>query len=319
MQIKRQKVKSVERLADFNDEFVYDLVMDDHDTPYFFANDVLVHNSVYFSCVGATSKESAVAIADTVAEELNSSFPQFMRDAFNCQENFDNLIKAGREVVGRRGLFQAKKKYIIKVVDLEGTPVDKLKSMGSEIKKADTPKIIQQFLKNTVDMILDGADYNSIAEFVNKERLNILGKSGGNLFSVGIAKRVNDIDKFMAEYRSPGSIKSSTGGKLAIPGHVRAACNYNFLIDIFEKGGKTIKSGDKALVYYLKPNQYKFESIAFPAELTRFPDWFLENFKLDRNKTEKLMFDSKLDGIFSSIGKDVPSPQTVLTASILEF
>jgi hypothetical protein len=254
-----------------------------------------------------------------MTHELNSSFPAFMRSSFNCQSEFDGLIKAGREVVGRRGLFQAKKKYMIKVVDLEGAAVDKLKSMGSEIKKADTPKVIQKFLKNTVDMILSGADYDSVVEYVNKERASIVGKNSIDLFSIGIAKRVNDIDKFMAEYRNPGTIKSATGGKLAIPGHVRAACNYNRLVEVFERGGKMIKSGDKALVYYLKLNQYKFESIAFPAEFTRFPEWFTENFRIDRAKTERMMFDSKLEGIFSSIGKEVPSPQSVLTASILEF
>ncbi len=276
-------------------------------------------DSTYFKCVGADSKESAVLIADTVAEELNASFPAFMRNAFNCQTSFDNLIKAGREVVGRRGLFQAKKKYMIKVIDLEGVAVDKMKSMGSEIKKADTPKVIQKFLKTTVDMILDGRDYASIASFVNTERLNILGKNMVGVFSMGVAKRVNDLDKFMAEYRAPGTFKSKSGGKLTIPGHVRAACNYNFLIDIFDKGAKAIRSGDKALVYYLKPNPYKFDAIAFPAESTKFPPWFLENFKVDKIKTEQMMFDSKLSGIFESIGKEVPSPQSVLTASILEF
>lgn len=314
-----EKISSIEQLSDFEDEYVYDIVMEDSSTPYFFANDILVHNSCYFKCVGADSKESAVLIADTVAEELNASFPAFMRSAFNCQELFDNLIKAGREVVGRRGLFQAKKKYMIKVIDLEGVAVDKMKSMGSEIKKADTPKIIQKFLKATVDMILDGEDYSDISNFVNAQRLNILGKNMIGVFSMGVAKRVNDLDKFMAEYRAPGTFKSKNGGKLTIPGHVRAACNYNFIIDIFDKGSKAIRSGDKALVYYLKPNPYKFESIAFPAEATRFPEWFLENFKVDKIKTEQMMFDSKLSGIFESIGKEVPSPQSVLTASILEF
>jgi hypothetical protein len=312
------KISSVERLDDFDDEYVYDVIMEDASTPYFFANDILVHNSCYYKCLGATDRASAIEIADLAAETVNSSFPAFMRDAFNCQEEFDVLIKAGREIVGTRGLFQAKKKYMIKVTDLEGNEVDKMKSMGSEIKKADTPKIIQKFLKETVDMILSGASYDDICEYVNNQRKAIL-KNRDNVFLLGVAKQVNNLDKYAAEYQNPGTQRSESGGKLTIPGHARAACNFNFLLNQFDKGAKPIRSGDKVLVFYLKPNQFKFESIAFPAEFTRFPDWFTENFQVDIKKTEERMFDSKLSGIFEALGKDVPSPQSVLTNRLVEF
>jgi DNA polymerase elongation subunit (family B) len=275
-------------------------------------------DSCYYKCIGATDKESAIKIADEAAEAVNASFPEFMREAFLCQPGFDTFIEAGREIVGVRGLFQAKKKYMIKVVDLEGFAVDKMKSQGSEIKKADTPKIIQKFLKSTVDMILDGVDYDTVATFVNEQRREILKKKI-NLFSLGVAKQVNNLDKYTAEYLRPGTIRNESGNKLTIPGHARASCNYNFLLDHFEKGAKTIRSGDKVLIYHLKPNQFKFLTIAFPSEMVRFPKWFEENFAVDVKKTEDSMFDSKLSGIFSALGKDVPSPQSVLTNSILEF
>lgn len=275
-------------------------------------------DSCYYKCMGATDIESAIEIADLTAQNVNSSFPAFMRKAFLCQSGFDTLISAAREVVGVRGIFQAKKKYMIKVVDLEGVRVDKLKSQGSEIKKADTPKVIQQFLKNTVDMILDGIDYDQVATFVNEQRSALLKKQM-NVFSLGVAKQVNNLDKFLAEYLCPGTLKSESGRAVAVPGHVRAALNYNVMIDHFDKGSKPISSGDKVLIYYLKKNQFGFTSIGIPAEQMRFPDWFLDNFKVDKVKTEAAMFDSKLSGIFSAIGKDVPSPQSVHANSILGF
>jgi DNA polymerase elongation subunit (family B) len=313
------KIRAIEELEAFDNEYVYDVIMADDSTPWFFANGVLVHNSCYYKCIGATDKASAIEIADLTAEGVNDSFPAFMREAFNCQPEFDTLIKAGREIVGSRGLFQAKKKYIIKVIDAEGLPVDKLKSMGSEIKKADTPKIIQDFLKTTVDMILDGKSYDELAEYVNGQRREILKKKV-NVFSLGVAKQVNNLEKYMAEYRAPGTFRSKNGGKLTIPGHARAACNYNALLEEFDKGAKPIKSGDKVLVYYLKKNDRDFKSIAFPAEFTRFPDWFTENFQVDIKKTEERMFDSKLSGMFAAaFNKEVPTPQSVLTNSLLEF
>lgn len=276
-------------------------------------------DSCYYKCIGATDRSTAIEIADLAAEGVNSTFPSFMRRAFNCQEEFDGLIKAGREIVGRRGIFQAKKKYMIKVIDLEGVEVQKMKSMGSEIKKADTPKVIQQFLKETVDRILDGREYLEIAEFVNLKRREIIKGNAVNVFNIGVAKQTNNVEKFLAEYMNPGTMKSANGNKLTIPGHVRAALNYNHLLSIYDKGQKEIRSGDKVLVFYLKKNDYDYESIAFPAESTKFPKWFEEHFSVDKKKTEERMFDSKLEGIFSALGKEVPSPQTMLNQSILEF
>jgi DNA polymerase elongation subunit (family B) len=279
-------------------------------------------DSAYFH-TKATNKADAVLIADEIAKLTNDTFPKFMRDAFNCQPEFDQLIKAGREVVGERALFQAKKKYIIKVVDLEGFAVDKMKSMGSEIKKADTPKIIQKFLKETVDKILSGDDYSEVATFVNQQRRTVL-KNKLNVFELGVAKQVNNLDKYTAEYLNPGSmtVRNPENGKdkkLTITGQARAACNYNFLLDTFEPGAKPVSAGDKILIYCLKPNDFGFKTIGFPAEISHFPKWFLENFTVDINLTEEKMFDSKLEGIFSALGKDVPSPQSVLTNSIMEF
>ena len=266
----------------------------------------------------ATNKKDAVEAADLAAQGANDTFPAFMRSAFNCQPEFDDLIKAGREIVGVRGLFQAKKKYMIKVVDLEGVEVDKMKSMGSEIKKADTPKIIQSFLKTTVDMILDGKSYDDVAKYVNEQRKVIL-KKRDNMFLLGVAKQVNNLDKYAAEYVNPGSVYVAGGRKLTIPGHARAALNFNTLLDVFDKGSKPIRTGDKVLIFYLKPNAYKFDSIAFPAEFTKFPQWFVDNFKVDINKTEQKMFDSKLRGVFDAIGEVVPTLQSVFIKSIVEF
>jgi hypothetical protein len=168
-------------------------------------------------------------------------------------------------------------------------------------------------------MILGGDKYDTIATYVNQQRLELLKKNKIGIFSLGVAKQTNNVEKFEAEHLNPGTLVKADGKKVAIPGHVRAALNYNYLLNVFDKGSKPIKSGDKVLVFYLKKNEYNFESIAFPAEFTKFPSWFESNFLVDTKLTEEKMFDSKLKGIFSALGKDVPSPQSVLTNSILTF
>ncbi len=278
-------------------------------------------DSCYFR-THASNKEEAVAVADETAKLTNETFPDFMRRSFNCQPTYDDLIKAGREVVAIRGIFQAKKKYILRVIDLEGFATDKLKSQGSEIKKADTPKIIQQFLKDLMALLLDGRMYPAIEEFVNQRRKDLLGKDG-DIFSMGVAKQVNNLDAFYAAWQRAGK---PAKGKLAIngnpqnvPGHVRAAMNYNSLVQQHEEGAKLIKSGDKVIIFYLKPNAEGMKSIGFPSDMYEFPKWFTENYTVDKKLTEQKMIDNKLDGIFEAMGWEVPTPQRALVNKLLKF
>lgn len=278
-------------------------------------------DSCYFK-THAGSKEEAIAAADETARLTNDSFPEFMRQSFNCQPTYDGLIKAGREVVAIRGIFQAKKKYILRVVDLEGSAVDKLKSQGSEIKKADTPKIIQQFLKDLMALLLDGKDYPTIEAFVNQRRKDLLGKDG-DIFSMGVAKQVNNLDAFFAAWQRAGKPAkgklSVNGNPQNVPGHVRAAMNYNSLVQLHEEGAKLIKSGDKVIIFYLKPNPEGMKSIALPADAYEFPKWFTESYTVDKKLTEQKMIDLKIQGIFSALGWEVPTYQNAVANRLLKF
>jgi DNA polymerase elongation subunit (family B) len=275
-------------------------------------------DSAYFLTY-ASNKEEAVEIADTIADGVNSSFPNFMISSFNCQApDFHDLIKAGREIVGIRGLFQAKKKYMIKVVDIEGVATDKLKSMGSEIKKADTPKPIQKFLKATVDLILDGKDFTEVEKFVNGQRKKLFSRDKyHDIIQLGVARAANNFEKQYQDYKN---IELKGKGKVRLPGHIRAACIYNELAIKEEgQGARLIQAGDKVKVFYLKNNPYSFKSIAFPADIVKFPKWFDENFKVDVPLTEEKMIDAKLDGIFSAWGYEVPTVQGEFIKTIIEF
>lgn len=317
MDLKQHNIVSVERLIDFEDEYVYDIIMKDGELPYFFANDILVHNSCYFKTL-ATNKEEAVEVADFVAAEITSRFPAFMRRNFNCQPGHDTRISASREIVGSKGLFlNAKKKYTIKVVNLDGFDLDppKLKTVGSEMKKADTPKVIQDFLKELMDIILDGGPYEQVEKFINTKRREVV-LAVKDPITLGVSKQINNLDALYAEWRRTEKVGS---GKVRLPGHVRAAVNYNELVQEFDKGAQPLKAGDKGIIFYLQPNERDLKAIAFPADTDRFPQWFLDNFKLDRKLTEKKMIDAKLLRIFEAMNWEIPTPQKTFVKSILKF
>ncbi len=314
--VKRSKIKNV-TVTEFNDEFVYDIVMKDSSTPYFFANDVLVHNSCYF-LTRTDNKHDAIAVANDVADYVNQAFPDFLRRAFLCQPWHDERIVANREIVGERGLFIAKKKYVIKVVDNEGKAVNKLKTMGSEIKKSDTPRPIQNFLKEVVSMILDGKTYSELEAYVNSQRKAIFTRMKMmDVIDIGVSKSVNNLkekyDDYL-KYEKPGH------KRVNLPGHVRAAINFNELGLRFEGSGATmLQSGDKVKVFYLRPNDLDLTSIAFPSDITHFPQWFLGHFRVDRKLTEEKMIDAKLEAIFTAWGHPIPNIQRAFQKTVLKF
>ena len=293
-------------------------------------------DSGYFKTF-AEDIEEAVEIADAVGGALNAAFVGFMQKAFLCQKGYDELIKAGREIVAERALFQARKKYIAKVVDLEGFRVNKLKAMGSEIKKSDTPKIIQKFLKNVLDRILDGLSYLKIAEYVNQQRQEMFRDqiSASDIILIGTSKSANNLDTFNLAYAAElegkpfvakpdakGNYRAAKPGerKLTIPGHCRAAINYNVLLEHYEDNiSSRINNGDKVKVFQLKKNDHGYPTIAFPAEISKFPKWFLENFEIDLKLSEDKLISAKLEGIFASMGQEVPTPQLSRVTSIVEF
>lgn len=318
MDITKQRIASVEQLDDFDNEYVYDVVMEDNTMPYFFANNILVHNSCYFK-TNTTNKEDAIAVADAVAEGANDLFPAFMRKAFNCKPEYDNIIQCSREIVGSKGLFlNAKKKYTIKVVNLDGFDLDKpkLKTVGSEMKKADTPKVIQEFLKNLMDIILDGGEYSTVEKFINTQR-GVLIRNVKDPVALGVSKQINNLDSKYAEWQRTEKIGR---GKVNLPGHVRAAINYNELVQEYAPGvSELLKAGDKGIIFYLQPNEKSIKSIAFPADTSRFPDWFNENFELDKKLTEAKMIDAKLERVFEALAWEIPTPQKTFVKSILKF
>jgi len=298
-------------------------------------------DSCYFKTL-ETTRQNAIKRADEIAETVNDSFPEFMRQTFLCSSaKYDSLIKAGREIVGRRGLFlDAKKKYTIRVVDMEGLDVFKLKMMGSELKKVDTPKVIQDFLKSLMELVLDGVqgleakvksgelspiEAVELVEEVSEKKLEVfVNRSRGSLVTrienpivLGSAKSINGLDAYYAEWARTEKINA---GKCRLPGHVRAAINYNEIAQHFEKTeAKLMKSGDKGLIFYLKPNEFGFKSLAMPVDFEHFPKWFDDNFELDRKLTEEKMIDSKIEGIYEALGWEIPTPQKTLTQKILRF
>lgn len=271
-------------------------------------------DSGYF-LTGAENEEDATKIADFVGDQVNKSFPQFMREAFLCQPGFDQHIKCGREVVSDRGIFVDKKRYVLHLVDLDGNKVDKLKVMGLEMRKTTTPKPIQKFLQNVVSMILSDKPWDEINEYIIEYRDNVIYTMP--LMDIGLPKGVKKVEEYTQKRILE---RDDHGKKYAIPGHVSATIHFNQCLEKYEDvENDMIGSDTKIKVFYLDKPVDGFKSIALPTDMDRIPAWFTENFRIDRQLHAEKLIDNNLGHIFKAIGQEVPTHQTKLFNSLYSF
>jgi hypothetical protein len=299
------KVKSVECLGEV-DDYVYDLSINDQD-PFFFGNDILLHNtdSAYFTAYPALkdqiakeqvdwSTENIIALYDSISDQANTTFPAFMEKAFHCPRKQGEIIQAGREIVGDRGLFITKKRYAINIVDKEGKRKDidgkpgEIKAMGLDLKRADTPKYIQEFLMSVLTMVLSGKSKEEVIDAIKdfKKYLSTLDS-----WMKGSPKGANKIT-YYAELE-----KRSKTGKANMPGHVRAAINWNYLRYLHgDNYSMKLVDGMKLVVCKLKPNPLNFTSVAYPTDELRIPEWF-KQLPFDDKLMEETLVDKKIENL----------------------
>ena len=262
-------------------------------------------DSVYFSAQPFTGKdtkwtvEMANELYGTISDSVNDNFAGFMQRAFHCPKEFGEIIKGGREITASTGLFITKKRYAAMVKDLEGERKDVdgkagyLKAMGLDLKRSDTPAIVQDFLKDIlIDLLtdVDRADiFEKIRDFKNKF-------AKFNSWEKGSPKRVNNLTQHTAIHKKTG--------KCGV-GHALAAINWNMLRRVnHDNYSMEISDGQKCIVCKLRKNPMGLTSVAYPIDESRLPDWFTE-LPFDDNAMEDAVVDKKIDNLFGVLNWDI--------------
>jgi DNA polymerase elongation subunit (family B) len=261
------------------------------------------------------TKESVVQLYDQIGEEVNQTFPQFMLDAFHVPKTRGEVIKAGREIVGTKGLFITKKRYAVLVYDKEGKRKDvedkpgEIKAMGLDLKRSDTPEFIQNFLADVLKMVLTNATEDEVLDHITEFRTRFKARPG---WEKGSPKRANNI----ATYQE----KEAKAGKANMPGHVRASINWNTLKRMMgDKYSMNITDGAKVIVCKVKPNPLGFTSVAYPVDELRLPQWF-KDLPFDDAEMETTIIDNKLGNLIGVLNWDVASTEEKNTFnSLFEF
>ena len=238
------------------------------------------------------SKDIAVQLYDAIADQVNESFPAFCERAFHTPRKQGGLIKGGRELVALKGLFIKKKRYAVLIYDMEGTRLDvggksgKVKAMGLDLKRSDTPAFMQDFLSKILLDVLTGADRENIIEQVREFKYLFQDRPA---WEKGTPKRVNNLTKFTAA--------EAREGRANMPGHVRAAMNWNNLRRMMgDNYSQQIVDGMKTIVCKLKDNPLGYTSVGYPTDETHLPQWF-KDLPFDHDAMQNAIVDQKVDNL----------------------
>ena len=242
------------------------------------------------TCAGK-SDEQKIKFMDKICEDVFQPFIdsgyQELADYMNA---YSQKMQMKREVLADKGIWTAKKRYILNVHNSEGVQYEKpkIKVMGLEMVKSSTPAVIRDKLRDSIEVILKGnqADLqNYILEYRKEfEKLPVE--------EIAFPRGVNGMKQYA------GSPIYSKG----TPIHVRGALLFNHYTKKMglDKKYQPIRDGDKIrFVYVRKPNPFQEDVIAFSQELP--PEFELHSY-IDYDKQFEKVFLDALQIIIGSLG-----------------
>ena len=233
---------------------VYDIEVEDNHN--FFGNDILLHNSAYYT-IEPFVDEFLKAHPDATLSEIVDFCDKFENKVVEprIQENIDEFCyklnaldksKCGakKEIVADRMLLLKKKKYLCRLRENEATifPEDspKTKAMGVELIKSSTPKFSIKYMSEALPILFDGTE-NELRAWFEKCKAQFLK---ADISDIAAVTTVNCIDY---------NLKKDVG----IPQNSRASILYNEFIkrNKLESSFNLIQAGDKVKYVFLKtPN-----------------------------------------------------------------
>ena len=221
------------------------------------------------------TKEVVDIVDKMVRDQFEPMIAKSYEQLAQHMNSYQNKMVMEREVIADKGVWTAKKRYILNVHNSEGVEYKepKLKIMGIEAIKSSTPEVCRSAMKALFKVIMTGSEENTqkaIGQF--KDHFSSLPPE-----DVSFPRGVSDVLKWK---------DSKEIYKKGTPIHVRGALMYNHAIaDRGLRDYEKIQNGDKVKFCYLKkPNPIKENVITFP-------DYLPMELQLHKYVDYNLMFD----------------------------
>jgi len=209
-------------------------------------------------------KAAIVGILDKICQEKLEPFIESSYEKLASYVNaYDQKMQMKRENIADRGIWTAKKRYILNVWNSEGVQYTepKLKMMGIEAVKSSTPAPCRRMIKEALQLMMSGTE-EDVIDFIDKSRAEFKSLPPEQ---ISFPRSVSDVTKYKG---------SSTIYIKGTPIHVRGALLYNYYLKEKKLTNKysLIQNGEKIKFCYLKKPNPMHENVIsfiqdFPKEL----------------------------------------------------
>lgn len=302
---KVEEIVEIEELGEI-DADLYDIGMSDSPNT-FFANDILVHNSVYLdmqslikvdTIKNGDEKSFCINEIDVISNRLNEFYKILVKKMFNSSLN---RIVIAPDVVAKSALWTSKKHYaMLKVFDMElQKDIDKLDVKGLDVVRSSYPKKFREFMSEVLMDLLQGTNKDTldkkILDFKSTMKSFDLADIAKNT-SVNFVSKTEDKINFNPKNRSLFSfIKGSTA-------QTKAALAYNDMLKKYKLlDTEPIMSGGKIKWVYLHKNPLSLDGLAFKDD-GKDPKTILDflNTYVDHDRIWESELQSKLEDFYKA-------------------
>ena len=209
-----------------------------------------------------TTNESIVSFLNKICEmELEKYITSSYETLANYVNAYDQKMFMKRENIADRGIWTAKKRYILNVWDSEGVRYEepKLKMMGIEAVKSSTPAPCRLLIKNALKLMMNGTE-EDVIDFIDESRKQFKKLPPEE---IAFPRTASNVQK----YKSHSSIYEK-----GTPIHIRGALLFNHYVKEKKLDNKysLISNGEKVKFLYLqKPNIIQENVISFIQDFPR--------------------------------------------------
>jgi DNA polymerase elongation subunit (family B) len=251
-----------------------------------------------------TETTKVISIMDRICEDKIQPFiDKSYKELADYVHAYDQKMQMKREGLSDKGIWTAKKRYILNVYNNEGVQYKEpqMKVMGLEMIKSSTPSAIREKMKEAIQLMVTGTE-NDIHNFIANFRTEFKKLP---VEEISFPRGLNGLNNYS---------DAATLYKKGTPIHVKGAIlyNHNLKQKNLTKKYPLIQEGEKVKFTYLKmPNPFKDTVISYPSHLPK-------EFELQ----EYIDYDMQFDKAFLEPIKvilDCMGWQTEKTSSIEDF